>query len=55
VLFITGYADKTALGEISDARIIKKPFVGDELSNKVQVALAKAGPRSSGKVMPLRR
>jgi CheY-like chemotaxis protein len=55
VLFITGYADKTALGEVDDDRIIKKPFVGDELANKVHAALTKVSRRSSGKVLPLRR
>ena len=55
VLFVTGYADKTTLAEIGDARLIKKPFVGDELANKVHAALAEIGPRLSGKVVPLRR
>ncbi len=55
VLFVTGYADKTALEKIDDARIIKKPFVGDELANKVQAALAKTSPRSGGNVVPLGR
>ena len=54
ILFITGYADKSALGEIGDARIIKKPFVTDELANKVRAAL-QIGPRSKGKIVPLRR
>jgi signal transduction histidine kinase/ActR/RegA family two-component response regulator len=55
VLFITGYVDKTALAEIGDARIIKKPFVGDELANKVNAALASANSRFGGKIVPLRR
>ena len=54
ILFITGYADKSALGEIGDARIIKKPFVTDELGNKVRAAL-QLGPRPNGKIVPLRR
>jgi CheY-like chemotaxis protein len=54
VLFVTGYADKT-LAEIGDARLIKKPFVGDELANKVHAALAEIGPRLRGVVGPLRR
>jgi signal transduction histidine kinase/CheY-like chemotaxis protein len=54
LLFITGYADKSALGELGDDRIIKKPFVGDELANKVHAALAHARSRSSGKVVSLR-
>jgi signal transduction histidine kinase/CheY-like chemotaxis protein len=55
VLFVTGYVDKTALGEIGDARIIKKPFIGEEFANKVNAALAKASPRSGGKILSLRR
>jgi signal transduction histidine kinase len=54
-LFVTGYADKAMLRGVGDERIIKKPFVGDELIEKVNAALVKA-PRSSGKVVvPLRR
>jgi signal transduction histidine kinase/DNA-binding NarL/FixJ family response regulator len=53
VLFITGYADKSVLGEVGDGRIIKKPFIGDELANKVHAALATVSPRSSRKIVPL--
>ena len=55
VLFVTGYADNSVLEEIGDARIIKKPFVGDELGIKVRAALSRSVPRSSGTVIPLRR
>ena len=56
ILFVTGYADKTALGDVGDERIIKKPFVGDELAEKVNAALVRRGPRSGAKVVvPLRR
>jgi signal transduction histidine kinase/CheY-like chemotaxis protein len=55
VLYVTGYADKTTLAEIGDARLVKKPFIGDELANKVHAALAEIGPRPSGVVVPLRR
>ena len=55
VLFITGYVDSAALREIGDAKIIKKPFVGDELANKVDAALIKGVRRSGAKVLPLRR
>ena len=44
ILFITGYADKAAIHDIADARIIKKPFVGDELAKKVQAALTNVTP-----------
>jgi CheY-like chemotaxis protein len=54
VLFVTGYADTAALGEIGVERVIKNPYVGDELANKVRVALANVGARSTRKVVPLR-
>jgi CheY-like chemotaxis protein len=54
VLFITGYADLKALRDVGEDRIIQKPFRDEELSRKVQQALAQteAGDR---KVVPLRR
>lgn len=55
VLFVTGYADKAALKDIEERRIIKKPFVGDELAEKVNAALAKIPRSGSRVVVPLRR
>jgi CheY-like chemotaxis protein len=55
ILFMTGYADTSALAEIGEDRVIKKPYVGDELANKVRAALANADARPTGKVLPLRR
>ena len=56
ILFVTGYADKGALRDIGEERIIKKPFIGEELAKKVNAALVKGIPRYSGKVVvPLRR
>ena len=54
VLFITGYVDQSVLAEIDEIRIVKKPFVGEELATKVNAAIFKAIPRSGGKVLPLR-
>jgi len=52
VLFITGFADRAALAGVSEARIIGKPFVEDELADKVALAIANApGPN----VVKLRR
>jgi hypothetical protein len=51
-LFVTGFADRTALAGISEANIISKPFVGNELADKVRHALATG---SSGNVVRLRR
>jgi CheY-like chemotaxis protein len=50
ILFVTGYPDKTALGGVSEERIIKKPFVDDELTTKVNIALIKGAPRSGDKI-----
>jgi DNA-binding response OmpR family regulator len=55
VLFMTGYVDQTVLAKIDEARIVKKPFVGDELAIKVNAALLKTSPCTAGKVVPLRR
>jgi CheY-like chemotaxis protein len=56
ILFVTGYADKNALRDVGDERIIKKPFIGEELAEKVSTALVKGVSRQSGKVVvPLRR
>jgi CheY-like chemotaxis protein len=55
ILFVTGYADNSELSEIGDARIIKKPFIGEELAVKVRAALDEAEHRSRGKVVVLGR
>jgi signal transduction histidine kinase/ActR/RegA family two-component response regulator len=52
VLFVTGFADRTALAGISEAQIISKPFIDDELARKVRLAVA-AGDSSN--VVRLRR
>jgi CheY-like chemotaxis protein len=40
VLFVTGFADRSALAGISEAHIVSKPFSEDELARKVRFALA---------------
>ena len=35
ILFVTGYADLTALSSVSEERIVQKPFRGGELQQKV--------------------
>jgi signal transduction histidine kinase len=52
VVFVTGFADRTALAGVSDAYIVSKPFVDDELVHKVRLALAEG---ASHKVVRLRR
>jgi signal transduction histidine kinase len=52
VLFVTGFADRTVLSGISEAQIISKPFIDDELAQKVRLALAEG---DSKKVVRLRR
>jgi signal transduction histidine kinase len=56
ILFVTGYADKNALRDVGDERIVKKPFIGQELAEKVNAALVKCIPRQRGQVVvPFRR
>jgi signal transduction histidine kinase/CheY-like chemotaxis protein len=55
VVFVTGYADTSALGDIDDAQIVRKPFIGNELADKVQFALANRAGNSSSKIVALRR
>ncbi|HKR90053.1 MAG TPA: response regulator [Phenylobacterium sp.] len=54
VLFITGYADLQALRDVGEERIIQKPFRDEELSRKVQAALAQA-QATAKMVVPIRR
>jgi signal transduction histidine kinase/ActR/RegA family two-component response regulator len=54
ILFVTGFADITALGDVGEDRIIKKPFVDDELAVKVRSVLADH-KRVAGNVVQLRR
>jgi signal transduction histidine kinase len=55
VIFVTGYADTSALGDIRDNQIVRKPFIGNELADKVQFALANRASTLSSKIVPLRR
>jgi len=52
VLFVTGYADLTALQEVGEDRVVQKPFRNGELGLKVRQLLGATG---GGKVVPLRR
>jgi signal transduction histidine kinase len=56
ILFVTGYPDNAALKEVGERRIIRKPFLDDELITKVNIALIRSAPRSKDSiVVPLRR
>jgi PAS domain S-box-containing protein len=39
VLFVTGYADQTALAGVAEERVVQKPFRGDELERKVRAVI----------------
>jgi CheY-like chemotaxis protein len=52
ILFVTGYADRAVLSEIGEAHIIAKPYVDDELADKVRAALLGG---ASEKVIRFRR
>jgi CheY-like chemotaxis protein len=45
-LFVTGFADRTALAGVGEARIISKPFIDDEFAHKVRLALAEGGSKN---------
>jgi len=55
VLFVTGYADTSALEDTDETQIVRKPFIGNELADKVQIALAKYAGNPSDKIVSLRR
>lgn len=52
MLYVTGFVDRAALAGVSDSEIVGKPFINNELAEKVRLALSGA---SSKKVVPLRR
>jgi len=52
ILFVTGFADRTALAGIRESQIIGKPFVNEELASKVRLAIASG---RSANVVSIRR
>jgi signal transduction histidine kinase/ActR/RegA family two-component response regulator len=52
VLFVTGFADRSALADISEFRFVTKPFLDDDLASGVRAALAE---RDSENVVRFRR
>ena len=55
VIFITGYVEMSALGDIDETQIVRKPFIGNELADRVQTALATSAGNPSSKIIRLRR
>jgi CheY-like chemotaxis protein len=51
IVFVTGFADRAGLAEVSEARIVRKPFSAEELAAKVESALSQ---RSGTKVIRFR-
>ena len=43
ILFVTGFADRAALEGVSESSIVGKPFLSNELADKVRLALAGQG------------
>jgi len=39
LLFVTGFADRAALSGVGESHIVSKPFLGDELAEKVRASL----------------
>jgi signal transduction histidine kinase len=44
ILFVTGYADRAVLDGVSESEVVGKPFMDDELIDKVRMTLAGAVP-----------
>ena len=40
ILFVTGYADLSAIADVGEERIVQKPFRGGELQRKIGKLLA---------------
>ena len=49
VLFATGFVDANALVDADDDRMIRKPFIDDELATKLARAVRNSRSRSGGK------
>ncbi len=43
VVFVTGYADQSALADIADAYVVQKPFRDEELERKVNALIMRLG------------
>lgn len=54
ILFITGYADPTALDSIGEDAILRKPFLSTELDAKIRRVLDQSAGRRAPNVVPLR-
>ena len=48
VLFITGFAERSTMEGIEEPQILRKPFVEDDLAERVRIALAAAGTPQVG-------
>lgn len=55
ILFVTGYVDTAALEQVGEERIIRKPFIDNELAQKVQFALSRSTRRPVSNVVSIRR
>jgi signal transduction histidine kinase len=54
VLYITGFADRAALGNVSESSIIRKPFTDEELASKVDMALLPPNARETASAPTIR-
>jgi hypothetical protein len=46
-LFVTGFADRSLLAGVDEARIVGKPFVPNELADKARAALMRGAGATS--------
>ena len=47
VIFVTGFADRSMLADVSEAQIIGKPFAPSELADKARSALMRSAGAAS--------
>ena len=55
ILFVTGYADRAALAGVDEAHIIGKPYLDDELTTKIRLALREERAPETSLVDPATR
>jgi CheY-like chemotaxis protein len=54
IIFVTGYVDSHLFSDVQEERIVRKPFAGNELADKVGYALGKLRSTHSKKILSLR-
>ena len=50
LLFVTGFAEQSALAGVGEAFIVQKPFLDDELAKKISAILHNPTPHNVGRL-----